>query len=130
MSSCSFSSPSVTPGSGTASSTVTISTAPHSAAMSQPAPLHHSRLSYAAFFAGFLPLGVVLLSGKRGRRKSALSFVVVMGLASLCFQTGCSGGGSSGTGGSGGTPAGTYTIQVTGTAGSLSHNATVSLTVQ
>lgn len=130
MSSCSFSSPSVTPGSGTASSTVTISTAPHSAAMSQPAPLHHSRLSYAAFFAGFLPLGVVLLSGKRGRRKSALSFVVVMGLASLCFQTGCSGGGSSGSGGSGGTPAGTYTIQVTGTAGSLSHNATVSLTVQ
>jgi hypothetical protein len=131
LSSCSFSSPSVTPGAGTASSIVTISTTGHSAAMSRPTVFRPQRLYYAASFMGLLmPFGLLLLSGRCSPRRSRLSLILFVGLASLCFETSCSGGGSGGLVGTGGTPAGTYAIQVTGTAGSLSHSTTVSLTVQ
>jgi hypothetical protein len=52
-------------------------------------------------------------------------------LAFFVFQAGCGGGGGSGGTRSGGTPPGTYNIQVTGSvSSSLTHSATVALTVQ
>jgi hypothetical protein len=127
MSTCTFSSPSVTPGSGTASSVVTIATTGHTAS------LRRQPFSYVATFTGFLlPFGIVLFGGKARRRKSGLPFVLLVVFASLCFLNGCSGTGTSSgnTGHTGGTPAGTYNVQVIGTSASLAHSTTITLSVQ
>jgi hypothetical protein len=65
-------------------------------------------------------------------RKKLLSYILVCLLAVGCLLLAACGSGSSGggSGGTGGTPTGTYTITVTGTAGSAQHITTVTLTVQ
>jgi lipopolysaccharide export LptBFGC system permease protein LptF len=69
----------------------------------------------------FLPIGgMAFLSvgfGRKSRKKKLLGFVLVcMVLSGLVFLASCSGGGSQGSSGNAGTPAGSYTITVTGTA--------------
>ena len=77
-------------------------------------------------------LGTVGLAAPK--RRKLLSYCIVFLLVSGCLlQVACSGAsnsGSGGGGGTGGTPAGTYTVTVTGTAGSTQHTAPVTLTVQ
>jgi len=68
----------------------------------------------------------VLLGGVPSRRRWATLLGFLM-FAVLAVGLAC-GGGSSNQ--SHGTPAGTYAITVTGTSGSITHNATVSFTVQ
>jgi hypothetical protein len=69
------------------------------------------------------------------KRRKLLSYCIVFLLVSGCLlQVACSGASNSGSGGggggTGGTPAGTYTITVTGAAGSIQNATIVTLTVQ
>ncbi|MGA8764368.1 MAG: FG-GAP-like repeat-containing protein [Candidatus Sulfotelmatobacter sp.] len=118
---------------GTGSSTLTVKTTGPQPALAQHAEL---RRSGGLFALGLLLPAMLLGTGfaKQNRQKLlglCLAFVVLSG---CLLQVACGGGGSTNTGGGGGTPgtpAGQYTVTVTGNAsGGLQHTATVNLTVE
>jgi phospholipase C len=76
-------------------------------------------------------LVVFSLAGVGTRRCRAWVLLALTALV-VCLWASCGGGGSSAGGGptSGGTPAGTYGVMVTGTAGSLTQSAALTLKVQ
>jgi FG-GAP-like repeat len=71
-------------------------------------------------------------TGLRLKRTKSLGFLLIgLALSALRLFASCGGGGSSTGGGSGGTPAGHYTIAVTGSAsGATSQTSSLTLTVQ
>jgi N-acetylneuraminic acid mutarotase len=113
-----FSPPSVTPGSSSASSTLTIQTANPAAALTTKDskwPLTASALSLIGMF--FLP-------GKRRRRWITLTILLLASLGAFTALTACGGGfgfTSSAT---------SYTITITGSSGSVQQTTTVPLTVE
>jgi len=116
-------------------STLTVATTPASARSLKSSPFHRSGLLYAMFLpiGGMAFLGVGL--GATSRKKKLLGLLLLcLALSGLAFMVACGGGsasgGGTGGGGSGGTPAGTYTITVSGTASSPTQTANLSLTVQ
>jgi hypothetical protein len=124
---CKFSPSSISNASGT--STLTISTTGPSAAL---APV--SRRSRSLFYVVLLPiLGMTLIgTGLSSRRKKLLGISLAgLMISGVLFLAAC-GGGNRGGGGGGavGTPPGTYTITISGTAGSVENNTKVTLTVQ
>jgi subtilase family serine protease len=108
---------------------LTITTTAPSAKMDK-GPLGRSRtLFYALLLPGFL--GLVISAGSRKRtlrRMRLLGFIAVLALSTFSMPA-CGGGSSSGPSNPG-TPAGTSTVTVTATAGSISHNAKITLTIQ
>jgi subtilase family serine protease len=108
--------------------TLTITTTAPSAKLDK-SPLGRSRgLFYALLLPGFL--GLVVSAGSRKRTLRGLrllSLIAVLALSTF-WMPAC--GGSSGGPSNPGTPAGTSTVTVTATAGSLSHPVTLTLTVQ
>jgi hypothetical protein len=79
-------------------------------------------------------LGIALLllqrTGKLTPRMATTAFLALTIICVAGFASGCNGGFPADVTVPSGTPAGTYTITVTGTSGSVSHSTTVSLTVQ
>ena len=90
-------------------------------------PPMHLWWALAACLAWFLAVVMVWNLGRGSRRRAWLSATVVLVLAALCAS--CSGGTSSGPPAQG-TPAGPYTVTVTGSSGNLSHASTVQLLVK
>ncbi|MGA7929148.1 MAG: SBBP repeat-containing protein [Candidatus Sulfotelmatobacter sp.] len=113
--------------------TLTVSTTAATALRRRPA----NRPSSGLFYAMFLPIGGMALLGfgsSGSRRKKLFGFLLLgLLLSSLLLMPGCGGGSGSsggGGGGNGGTPAGSYTITVSGTASGASQTgASPSLTL-
>jgi len=121
---CALSPASVASGSGT--STLTVSTtAATTASVRRP--------SGGTLYAMWLPVGGLALfgAGLTSRRKKFWSFLFAcLMFSGLIFLSACGGSSSSGGGGRPGTPAGTYTVTITGTAPGLPpHTATAAVTV-
>ncbi len=126
---CNFSTTSVNAGGPAA--TLTISTTPRTAAAL--APVRHR--NPAPLYTLWMPLPAIALMGlglRRRSRKRAAALMLLLLLGMMLLLVSC-GGGSMGVTPQpqNGTPAGTFTVTVLGTAnGSLQHTTTVTFTVQ
>jgi hypothetical protein len=134
-----FSSDSIPEGASSTGSVLTVATSAgtivRGTADGGPAHSPFPFLALLAVFASVLHLGACC--GKPCLQRSLAACTLCLAIL-VCFGlAGCQGGGSSSGGGTstsstrvGGTPAGTYTLTITGTAGSVSRSTTVALTVQ
>jgi subtilase family serine protease len=126
---CTISPATVTGGSGTA--LITLQGAVLSRDRGAPLPFRHrGRGEYASFV---LALGMVLagapdrrLLNRRALRNTVLG-LLILGLMFVAVS--CGGGGGSGSSGSGPTPL-NGNVTITGTSGSITHTATINVTVQ
>ena len=106
----------------TKSGTVTVSITTTAGLSPDSAPLWLG--GSGAVFAGVLVFGI---PAKRRRLAVALTLITI---ALILAAVGCGGSSSGGGGGGNGTLPGTYVMSVTGTDGTMSHMANVSVTVQ
>jgi hypothetical protein len=130
---------SVAPGAGTVPTTLTITTTARGTTArmipSAPRGTPQQKLPQLLLWLGVAGLlGMALLelqrSGKLTPRVATTAFLVIAVICVAGFAGGCNGGFPADVTVPAGTPAGAYTITVTGTSGSVSHSTTVSLTVQ
>ena len=117
----SFSPSSITPGSSAAPSTLTVQTESATAAAT---PKSSARLLAVPALA---ILGIFFLPGKKRRRWITLAVLAIASLGAFSALTACGGGFGLVVPESG---AGTYTLTITGTSGSVQQSTTVQLTVQ
>lgn len=124
---CNFTSASLTPTTTAATTSLTITTTGSTTAMNG---------SSKVFYAMWLPVVGLSLVGMRfssagSRRKKVLGFLLLGLVMALLFLLPACGGSSGGGGGgcTGCTPAGSYTVMVTGSGGGATHTAPFALTV-
>ncbi|HEX8812455.1 MAG TPA: hypothetical protein VF742_10725 [Terracidiphilus sp.] len=107
----------------------TVATAGPTAEVLRPAG-RSMRILFAAFLPGLL--GIMFTAGSRRRSLRGLrilGLIVVLGFSAL-WVTSCGGSNSGGNNSSSGTPAGTYTVNVTGTSGGATATTSFGVTVQ
>jgi subtilase family serine protease len=112
------------------SETLTIATTAASSKLDK-SPFGRGRgLFYALLLPGLLGLAVSTRSRKQTLRGARLLGLLAVIALSTLWMPACGGGGGSSTQSNPGTPAGTSTVTVTATAGTLVHTAAVTLTIQ
>lgn len=124
---------SITAGSAAATGTLSISTtATTTASLTPTTPFGRRTAPVLAVLAGLgAPLFGLILVAAGGKRRKYLRFWLLFTIAALALtMAACGGGGSSAPRTIPGTPAGTYTVTVTGAASGVSHSTTVTLVVQ
>ncbi len=113
---------------GTGTATLTVATIGPQAALAPPTERHRT----GPLFALALMIPAMLFGGaglNQSGRKKLMSFCLVFLVIGGCLlQAAC--GASGGNGGNSGTPAGSYTVTITGNANGTQHTTSVSLTVQ
>jgi len=130
QSSCSFSPPTVTAGANPVSTTATVKTTARTMALLQAPSLRDNR----SLLALCLPVIGLVLGPVAGRKKLARRWHVGVGLLLLLMLVAAlvgwgGAGGTSPPPSANGTPAGTYSITMTATSGSLTHTQAVTLVV-
>jgi hypothetical protein len=127
---CSFSPATVTPGSSSANSTLTISTTAPSALFPVSLPRGPTAPIPALWLGMLFLLAVLAALAKRSGRKLGSGLASCALLICLAAPVVSCGGGGSSAPQNPGTSAGTYSVTVTGTSNQLQHSTTISLTVQ
>jgi hypothetical protein len=132
--SASFSPVSVAAGSPTTMTVTTTARGLAQITMRPSAPNNPARPLWLFTLALLLTLITAVASaakfGRRTKRRLVPVGVFALLLISVGYVSGCSGGGFPKVGSNNGTPAGTFTVIVTGTSGADVHSTTVTLTVQ
>ncbi|MGH9640847.1 MAG: choice-of-anchor D domain-containing protein, partial [Terriglobales bacterium] len=132
FSTCNISPMSVTPGNNPVSVSVTIKTASSNAQLFAPETGPHPIFATWSLTSGFGLFGMFLFGATQGRKRTKRTWrflLLFCLLAGVLFCASCGTIASSSHGGKP-TPAGTYTVLVTGSSGSVQHVTSLSLTVQ
>jgi Subtilase family len=129
LASCSLSMPSVTPGSSSATSTLTITTTASSSFFPVFQPRVPTVRIFVLWLGLILALAVMAIFARNSGRERGFAIASYALVICLVVPILSCGGGSSGPHNPG-TPVGTYSITVTGSSNQLQHSTTVILNVQ
>jgi hypothetical protein len=125
---CSFSPASLTPGTKSATSTLSITTAQTSAENDPESPIRQRPFN-VLWMQGFGAVGMVLANATKRSKKALTRAIVAVLLLGMMFMTGCAGGTGIGATQQTSNPT-SYTVTVTGSSGSLQHTLPLTLTIQ